>query len=86
MKDGKNKELDKSIKSYSYPELVDNILYIDVKFNNTEDITSDILYPDFLVVELFEHQMIVDAETFAMLDQSEARHETTAIPPQYTEW
>ena len=30
--------------------------------------------------------MIVDAETFAMLEQSESYHETTAIPPQYTEW
>ena len=29
--------------------------------------------------------MIVDAETFAMLDPSETRNETTAIPPQYYE-
>ena len=85
MEDGQSKELNKSIKSYIYSDKLDKTLFFDVIFENTYDITPDILYPDYLVVQFLKPQMIVDEETFAMLDPSEASNETTAIPPQYTE-
>ena len=81
---GEDSDLEKSIASLSLNKVTNRTLEMKISFDDPFAISSNILEPDSLKITIILPQVIIDAETYLELDQSELNREVVLVP-QYTE-
>ena len=78
-----DEDLDKYIQGMDLIKVTDRTLEIDVLFSDPSAITQNILEPDLLELKIALPQVIVDAETYEQLQETNSFVETT-MQPQFS--